>query len=94
MLTPPSDYDHAEVIPGLYVGAFPPVTQAGAHVESLSPSRSTRHGLREAASAAEVADGPVRRVDDREQAVAHAVRPERLEVVAVALPARHPELLA
>jgi hypothetical protein len=24
--TPPSDYDHAEVIPGLYVGAFPPAS--------------------------------------------------------------------
>jgi hypothetical protein len=26
MLTPPPDYDHAEVIPGLYVGAFPPAS--------------------------------------------------------------------
>jgi hypothetical protein len=26
MLTPPSDYDHAEVIPCLYVGAFPPAS--------------------------------------------------------------------
>ncbi len=26
MLTPPPDYDHAEIIPGLYVGAFPPAS--------------------------------------------------------------------
>jgi hypothetical protein len=28
MLTPPPDYDHAEVIPGLYVGAFPPASRS------------------------------------------------------------------
>jgi len=26
MLTPPPDYDHAEIVPGLYVGAFPPAS--------------------------------------------------------------------
>jgi hypothetical protein len=26
MLTPPPDYDYAEIVPGLYVGAFPPAS--------------------------------------------------------------------